>query len=668
MPSFSDAQYNFTSGELDPVLRARSDITSYATGAQKLRNVLVSPQGLVKRRPGLEKIDTISGSGNTQLISFIHADGYTYLIVITSSSFIIYRDGIIKDTITGHGITEAQIPDITWATKYDTILLFHNEFSPKYIQRIADTNWISGVWTLNNKPTYKLPGTSVTTVGITIKDSTGSPIDFSTWVDGNTQTLCQITLDSGVWPETDLGRYIRGPLGGYALITYVAASPGSDTATATVLARFTNDKNDDLTKIAAGEWIIEDPVWYAGNYPTCGAFFQGRLWMAATPTQPNTLWASKVSDEQDFTNWLPVFDDNGIDVSAGGGTFTSFHRIFAGSHLFLFSSAGEYYIPISSTQPVTPTNVSLIKNSNLGSEEKVNPIEMDGALLFMRSGGKALIETQYNFAQGRFVNQNLSLLSSHLLNNPISMAYRKLTSTDEADYVLVVNEDGTLPVLCTLRNQDVTAWTRCATEGQIKNVAVAGADIYFIINRTIGRFLEKFNPDSLLDASVYLKSGTPISTVTGLTYLDGQEVQIVVDNTVYASQTVSGDSITLEVPGNEVHVGLDFPIADAELGYRTFVKTMPVELETSAGTSIGKKKRVSEVTLLVYETSHLEVRKNTIPIRRLGIDNLDEPVPKISGNIKIQGLLGWDDEIVLDIGQVLPLPMQILGLAYKVKM
>ena len=29
------------------------------------------------------------------------------------------------------------------------------------------------------------------------------------------------------------------------------------------------------------------------------------------------------------------------------------------------------------------------------------------------------------------------------------MAYRKQTSTDESDYVLVVNEDGSLSVLCT---------------------------------------------------------------------------------------------------------------------------------------------------------------------------------------------------------------------------
>jgi len=94
---------------------------------------------------------------------------------------------------------------------------------------------------------------------------------------------------------------------------------------------------------------------------------------------------------------------------------------------------------------------------------------------------------------------------------------------------------------------------------------------------------------------------------------------------------------------------------------------MPIEVELSDGTSVGKKKRVIEVTAMLHETSHLEVKKNKITIRKLGIDPLATPVPKISANLTSQGLLGWADEVEVSVGQTLSLPMTLLGLAYKVK-
>ena len=46
-------QTNFTSGELDPLLGTRDDVKHYYNGAEKLRNVVVIPQGGAFRRPGL---------------------------------------------------------------------------------------------------------------------------------------------------------------------------------------------------------------------------------------------------------------------------------------------------------------------------------------------------------------------------------------------------------------------------------------------------------------------------------------------------------------------------------------------------------------------------------------------------------------------------------------
>ena len=51
-------QNNFVSGELSPQMRGRTDINQYYQGLQTANNVVLVPQGGVKRRPGTEYIDT----------------------------------------------------------------------------------------------------------------------------------------------------------------------------------------------------------------------------------------------------------------------------------------------------------------------------------------------------------------------------------------------------------------------------------------------------------------------------------------------------------------------------------------------------------------------------------------------------------------------------------
>jgi len=45
-------QNDFTSGELDPKLRARTDIAQYRSGLSSATNVSIQPQGGARRRDG----------------------------------------------------------------------------------------------------------------------------------------------------------------------------------------------------------------------------------------------------------------------------------------------------------------------------------------------------------------------------------------------------------------------------------------------------------------------------------------------------------------------------------------------------------------------------------------------------------------------------------------
>ena len=50
-------QTNFVSGELSPLLKGRTDLDQYYAGCETAANVLIVPQGGLKRRAGTEHID-----------------------------------------------------------------------------------------------------------------------------------------------------------------------------------------------------------------------------------------------------------------------------------------------------------------------------------------------------------------------------------------------------------------------------------------------------------------------------------------------------------------------------------------------------------------------------------------------------------------------------------
>ena len=59
MPKSQYKQSSFASGELSPLLLGRTDLEQYYKGAQSAENVVIVPQGGVKRRPGTEFVEGI---------------------------------------------------------------------------------------------------------------------------------------------------------------------------------------------------------------------------------------------------------------------------------------------------------------------------------------------------------------------------------------------------------------------------------------------------------------------------------------------------------------------------------------------------------------------------------------------------------------------------------
>ena len=95
-------QNDFTSGELDPKLRARTDISQYKSGLTTARNVSIQPQGGAKRRDGTKFISELpsTAANGVRMIPFEFSVTDSYMLVFVPypgypeyARMHVYKDG-----------------------------------------------------------------------------------------------------------------------------------------------------------------------------------------------------------------------------------------------------------------------------------------------------------------------------------------------------------------------------------------------------------------------------------------------------------------------------------------------------------------------------------------------------------------------------------------------
>mgnify|MGYP001430899782 FL=1 len=176
-----------------------------------------------------------------------------------------------------------------------------------------------------------------------------------------------------------------------------------------------------------------------------------------------------------------------------------------------------------------------------------------------------------------------------------------------------------------------------------------------IVNGSTVKYVEyldsTLNMDSGLSGTVTGSS----TTVTSLDHLEGETVQILIDDAVYPVQKVSSGAITVSLPSTFASKTIE-----VGLGYKSTIKTMRVEAGAEAGTAQGRKKRYNEVTVRLYNTVGATVNGDQIPFRT-SASPMGQPISSFTGDKRVSNL-GWDRDGQVTVQQTQPLPMTILGI------
>ena len=658
MARFVSIQTNFSTGELDPLLRARVDLAAYQNALEEATNVVCQPQGGIRRRPGTKYISSLPNSGTesagngTRLVEFEFSTSDSYMLCFTHNRMYVFKNKALITAINGGannyldtsslGLTGARLANIVWTQSADTLIVVHPDINPiKIVRGGTDATWTGTAITFDSIPKYAFTATFTNPAGTLTPSAVSGKVT--------------LTASSSVFVSGSVGQYVNvSPQGRAKIVRY---NSGTSVDAITEFPFF------NTSAIANGSWEYEsgyEAVWSSGKgWPRSVTFHEGRLYFGGSKSRPSTIWGSKVGLFFDFDP-TEGLDDDAIEATLDTNTFNAIVDIISGRDLQVFTTGGEFYVPQNGLDPITPTNFFVKTASRNGIKEGVRVQQLESGTIFVQRQGKSLNEFAYTDTQLTYVTQKISLLAGHLLRTPTRMALRRSVATDENDLLLITNaDDGMMAVFSLLRAQNVIAPSEFITvDGSFVDVGVDISTIYVVVKRNVNGtfqyFVEAFDNDLLTDCA---KTGGAAASVS-MSHVDTETVNIILDGSVQANQTVPGGG-TVTFPRSST--------TKFEVGLPINVKavTMPVDLKLQTGTRIGFKKRIVEVNALVASTQHMKINTIEVPFRAFG-DILDEAVDEYTGTKTIHGLLGYTTEGKITIEQDVPLKMTLLGLEYKV--
>lgn len=678
-------QPSFTAGELAPALWARVDLSKYNSGMKHAENVILHPHGGVSNRPGFQFIRQAknAASQNVILIPFQFNTEQSYMLEFGHTYMRVYKNGgIVLSGGSPYELTtpyaHTQLGELTFIQEADVMYLCHPSFTPRKLSRTADNNWSINAMTFGPKipaptgvaATALVGGSTPTTYYYrvaAIDDATGEESLPSAAASAANDLTVAGRVNRVTWNAVaGASRYVvyKHENGVYGYI-------GGTTNTQFDDRNITPDLSD-TTQIA------RNPFSGAGNFPRCATFIEQRLAFGGTLNDPQAVWMSQTANYENFGYSRPLKASDAVTFRIKAQQVNEIRSMLPTKGLMIMTSGAEWLVTGGSqSDAITPTAID-IKNQGYRGSSRVQPIIVGNTILFAQERGAIIRDFSYDFAEDGYQGKDLTILSRHLFDGKSikSWAFQQVPNS----IVWVILDDGSLVSLTYLKEHDVWGWTRHSSPAGAKfhSVAVIGEgneDVpYFVVERTIGgtqvKYIERLHTRHFTDVkdaffvdSGLTYTGSPTSTLSGLSHLNGQTVAALVDGNVVRNLTVSGGSVTLPVAGSKIHIGLP---------YEAKIQTLDLDLGAvqGLGTVQGRKKTVAAVTLRVEKTRGIWVAPKDVDrssdkiveYKQRSVEAWNEPIQLYTGDIEITSMWDWSNGANMWVKQFDPLPMTVLAI------
>lgn len=488
-----------------------------------------------------------------------------------------------------------------------------------------------------------------------------------------TGTVAPVHSSGTEWDGSGVGKDIndKGPYG--VQWTYVHDRYGVARITGYVSPTVVN-----ATVVRRLPWLTGGETTWRWSF---GAFSARRGWPNAV-----TIWNERLTFGKDATVYASVVGDyeNFAEVNTLGEQTADMairvslpnpNRIRwlkADRDLLIGTASAEHVLKAQSTaQAIGPKNAKIETQSTYGSAIG-RPLLTAGRLLFIQKARRKIIQLDYAVERDRNEAVDITRFAEHMGK----AGFVEMAFAQEPDrHLWAVDREGTLFACLYEPTEQALGWarrtmgpglsaksiSRCTDpDGELDQIwvyATYGTKHLILRMDPIWQTGTAQEDAFFVDAGLTY-SGSPVSSVSGLTHLAGAEVDILVDGASHPRRTVSGaGTVALDAPASTVHVGLPLP---AQL------KTLRFEVGSEDGTSQGKIKRVNRVTLRVAETLGIKVTvqngMGTVLENRLDLVAMDQAPPLFSGDFVFEEIGDYDRDAQILIERTAPLPATILAI------
>jgi hypothetical protein len=459
---------------------------------------------------------------------------------------------------------------------------------------------------------------------------------------------------------------------GFGIIQIDAVTDAAH-ASGTVIMELPSDvvgSSNNTARWRLSAWQTND------GFPTVVFFFRERLGFA----RGTTLWFSAPGDFFNFAELDAngeVTDDQAVTLTLASDTADPIRWARETPQgLLVGTDGGEWLIEeADSSLPFSATNAHARRQSAYGTRP-IRPVAAQSAILYVQRGGRKVREAMWTIETESIRSRDVTALSEHITQTGItSMAFQQ----EPRSTLWATRKDGLLIAFTYNAEQDVYGWHRHPVGGDGDADCVCSIpspdgdqdDLWMIVRRVIngnvGRYVEWLDPgykegDAIKDAwyvdcgAAY--AGVPVTSVSGLDYLEGREVDVLADGSPQARKTVLSGAITLDSAASKVIVGLPCT---------AMLATMRRDEGAADGTAQGKLKRATEVMVRLLRTVGGKIGAGLDALESIvyrdssvGMGSAIEP---FTGDKRLPWPGNIETDMRLWVVQDQPLPMTVVAIA-----
>jgi len=419
MATLGYLQSSFAGGLMGRSLAGRTDLDRYPISCRTLVNMMPEAGGPATARPGTRHIAQTKSGGAARLIGFSFNSEQTYALEVGDGYVRFLRDGVQIESApdTPYEIAApwaaADLQKLRWAQSADQLIVCCAGYAPRVISRTGDTSWSIASLPFDDGP-YLEVNTTATTLTATGTLTAGGSVT--------------VTASAALFASGDVGRLIRirrstnlNNWGWVRITAYTSATQ--------VTATVGSDLDASLAATPSTRWRLG--AWGSvPGWPEAVTYSGGRLWLAATTAQPQTLFSSQSGA---FDQFGPsafdgvVSDDSALVLTLDDDRVNKIEWVLdQQGALLLGTSGGEFVVRArSSVEAITPTNLGAFRQSTHGSATGASAVKVGPAVLFVErgagsdpllpgngsGGGRAVRELVFSFEVDQYLASDLTRIA-----------------------------------------------------------------------------------------------------------------------------------------------------------------------------------------------------------------------------------------------------------------